>query len=49
MKYHFRYLEEEDDTVERAYNETIIDEETLSDDEKTLTKMEDFDREYRFR
>ncbi|XP_042877912.1 protein KRI1 homolog isoform X2 [Penaeus japonicus] len=44
-----RYLEEEDDTVERAYNETIIDEETLSDDEKTLTKMEDFDREYRFR
>ncbi|XP_047469569.1 protein KRI1 homolog [Penaeus chinensis] len=44
-----KYLEEEDGKVERAYNETVIDEETLSDDEKTLEKMDDFDRQYRFR
>ncbi|XP_063608041.1 protein KRI1 homolog [Penaeus indicus] len=44
-----KYLEEEDGNVERAYNETVIDEETLSDDEKTLARMDDFDRQYRFR
>lgn len=49
LKYCFRYLEEEDGNVDRAYNETVIDEETLSDDEKTLARMDDFDRQYRFR
>ncbi|XP_037778872.1 protein KRI1 homolog [Penaeus monodon] len=44
-----KYLEEEDGNVDRAYNETVIDEETLSDDEKTLARMDDFDRQYRFR
>lgn len=44
-----KYLEEDDGNVDRAYNETVIDEETLSDDEKTLARMDDFDRQYRFR
>lgn len=44
-----RYQDEEDEGIERAYNEVIIDEETLSDDEETLEKMEDFETKYRFR
>ncbi|XP_045609159.2 protein KRI1 homolog [Procambarus clarkii] len=44
-----RYLDDEDESIERAYNEVIIDEETLSEDEKTLEKMETFEAKYRFR
>lgn len=44
-----RYLDDDDETIERAYNEVIIDEEPLSDDEKTLEKMESFESLYRFR
>ncbi|XP_042233020.1 protein KRI1 homolog [Homarus americanus] len=44
-----RYLEDEDETIERAYNEVVIDEETLSEDERTLEKMETFENKYRFR
>merc|ERR1739838_182283 len=44
-----RYLDEEDESIERAYNEVMIDEEPLSDDEQTVEKMEDFETKYRFR
>lgn len=44
-----RYQDEEDESIERAYNEVIIDEETLSEDENTLAKMEAFETKYRFR
>ncbi|XP_071540065.1 uncharacterized protein [Panulirus ornatus] len=44
-----RYLEDDDEAIERAYNETVIDEETLSEDEKTLEKMDTFETKYRFR
>ncbi|XP_076048571.1 protein KRI1 homolog isoform X2 [Oratosquilla oratoria] len=44
-----RYMEDEDENVERAYNEAVIDEETLSEDERTFKKMEDFETKYRFR
>ncbi|CAL4142481.1 unnamed protein product, partial [Meganyctiphanes norvegica] len=44
-----RYLDEEDESIERAYNEAVIDEETISDDEETVAKMEDFETKYRFR
>lgn len=44
-----RYLEDEDEAIERAYNEVVIDEETLSEDEKTLERMETFETKYRFR
>lgn len=44
-----RYQDEEDESIERAYNEVIIDEETLSEDEQTVEKMESFETKYRFR
>ena len=43
MYFLFRFLEEEDENATRAYNHTIIDEETISEDEATLEKMEDFE------
>ena len=49
MYFLFRFLEEEDENATRAYNHTIIDEETISEDEATLEKMEDFETKYRFR
>ncbi|KAG0730379.1 Protein KRI1 [Chionoecetes opilio] len=44
-----RYNEEEDDSVPRPYNSVVIDEESISDDEKTLEAMETFETKYRFR
>ncbi|KAK4307431.1 hypothetical protein Pmani_020820 [Petrolisthes manimaculis] len=44
-----RYLENEDESTEREYNNVIIDEETLSEDENTLETMETFETKYRFR
>jgi len=44
-----RYLDKEDESIERAYNEVVIDEEPLSDDEETVARMEDFETKYRFR
>lgn len=44
-----RYNEEEDDSKLRPYNGVVIDEESISDDEKTLAAMETFETKYRFR
>lgn len=44
-----RYNEEEDDSKLRPYNGVVIDEEPISDDEKTLENMETFETKYRFR
>lgn len=35
--------------MEREYNEAIIDEETISEDEHTFDIMEKFETKYRFR
>lgn len=35
--------------MEREYNKVIIDEETLSEDEKTCETMDKFETKYRFR
>ena len=43
------YLEEERKEDEKSYNQFIIDEQTISEDEETLNKMEEFDTKYRFR
>ncbi|KAL7637501.1 UNVERIFIED_CONTAM: hypothetical protein RMT77_012229 [Armadillidium vulgare] len=44
-----RYLEEEDETKERADNHYILDFEPLEDDEDTYSKMEEYETKYRFR
>ncbi|XP_045136105.1 protein KRI1 homolog isoform X2 [Portunus trituberculatus] len=44
-----RYNEEEDDSKLRPYNGVVIDEESISEDEKTLEAMETFETKYRFR
>lgn len=44
-----RYNEEEDESKLRPYNGVVIDEEPISDDEKTLESMETFETKYRFR
>lgn len=44
-----RYNEEEDDSKLRPYNGVVIDEESISEDEKTLETMETFETKYRFR
>lgn len=47
--YIIRYNEEEDEAKLRPYNGVVIDEEPISDDEKTLETMENFETKYRFR
>ncbi|KAK8389264.1 hypothetical protein O3P69_020896 [Scylla paramamosain] len=44
-----RYNEEDDDSKLRPYNGVVIDEESISEDEKTLEAMETFETKYRFR